>query len=302
MENRAHALAAGLFVIILGMAAAAAIMWFSDQKILHDHYILVSKEGSVAGLNPESSVRFRGVPVGKVENIRFDPQNPNLILIRIAVRSHVVFPKNIYAQLSTLGITGLAFIEMNIEGKEPSNELLSPDERIPLRPSFVKELSTSLEDLVNNTNHAIKRINSLLNEQNQEQIHTILTSLVQALRRYDSLADQLQSGIQSLPDLTSEVGLVFKQANQLFADINQTVGKINRQNGLADNLTQNSRELTDTLLKLREVSTAITESSYNINRMILKLEEQPQSLLFGAPPTVPGPGENGFVPPRKIMP
>jgi phospholipid/cholesterol/gamma-HCH transport system substrate-binding protein len=302
MENRAHALAAGLFVIILSMAAAAAIMWFSDQKILHDHYILVSKEGSVAGLNPESSVRFRGVPVGKVENIRFDPQNPNLILIRIAVRNHIVFPKNIYAQLSTLGITGLAFIEMNIEGKEPSDEHLSPDERIPLRPSFVKELSTSLEDLLNNSNHAIKRINSLLNEQNQTQISTILTSLVQAMRRYDSLADQLQSSIQSLPELTSDVGLMFKQTNQLFSDINKSLVKINQQNGLVDGLTQNSQELTDTLLKLREVSTAITESSYNINRMILKLEEQPQSLLFGAPPTVPGPGENGFVPPRKIMP
>ncbi len=302
MENRAHALAAGLFVIILGIAVAAAIMWFSDQKILHDHYILVSKEGSVAGLNPESSVRYRGVPVGKVENIRFDPQNPNLILIRIAVSSHVAFPKNIYAQLATLGFTGLAFIEMNIEGKEPSDEQLPPHERIPLRPSFVKELSTSLEDLVNNSNHAIKRINSLLNEQNQTQINTILTSLVQAIRRYDNLADQLQSGIKSLPDLTSDVGLVFKQTNQLFSDINQALAKINQQNGLVDGLTQNSQELADTLLKLREVSTAITESSYNINRMVLKLEEQPQSLLFGSPPTFPGPGESGFVPPRKIMP
>ncbi|MDV6343466.1 MlaD family protein [Nitrosomonas sp. Is37] len=302
MENRAHALAAGLFVIILGMAAAAAVMWFSEQKILHDHYILVSKEGSVAGLNPESSVRYRGVPVGKVEEIDFDPENPNLILIRIAVSSHIVFPKNIYAQLATVGLTGLAFIEMNIEGKEPDTEQLSPDERIPLRPSFVKELSSSFEDLVKTSNQAIKRINSLLNEENQTQINTILTSFAQAVRRYDNLADQLQSGIKSIPDLTSEVGLVFKQTNQLFSDINQALAKINQQNGLVDGLTQNTQELADTLQKLREVSTAITESSYSINRMVLKFEEQPQSLLFGSPPALPGPGESGFVPPRKIMP
>lgn len=302
MENRAHALAAGLFVIILGVAGAAAVMWFSDQKILHDHYILVSKEGSVAGLNPESSVRYRGVPVGKVEDIDFDPKNPNLILIRIAVSSHIVFPKNIYAQLSTVGLTGLAFIEMSIEGKEPHPEQLSPDERIPLRPSFIKEFSTSLEDLVNNSNQAIKHINSLLGEQNQTQINIILTSLVQSIHRYDSLVDQLQSGIKSLPDLTSEVGLVLKQTNQLFSDINQVIAKINQKNGLVDGLTQNGQELADTLIKLREVSTAVTESSYNINRMVLKLEEQPQSLLFGPPPALPGPGESGFVPPRKIMP
>ncbi|SDY55909.1 MlaD family protein [Nitrosomonas sp. Nm58] len=302
MENRAHALAAGLFVIILGMAVAAAVMWFSDQKILHDHYLLVSEEGSVAGLNPESSVRYRGVPVGKVEDIWFDPNNPNLILIRIAVSSNIVFPKNIYAQLATQGFTGLAFIELNIEGKEPHDERLSPDVRIPLRPSFIKELSSSFEDLVKNSNRAIERINSLLSEKNQTQINAILTNLAQAIRRYDSLADQLHSGIKSLPELATEASLALKQTHQLLSDINQAVVKINQQDGLVDGLTQNSQEIADTLPKLREISTAIMQSTHHIDRMLLKLEEQPQSLLFGSPPALPGPGESGFVPPRKIAP
>lgn len=306
MENRAHALAAGLFVIILGMAAAAAVVWFSDKKLLHDHYLLVSEEGSVAGLNPESSVRYRGVPVGKVEEIWFDSKNPNLILISIAVSSNIVFPKNIYAQLATQGVTGLAFIELNIDGKAPLDEQLSPDTRIPLRPSFINELSTSLEDLIRSANKALTRINSLLNEQNQTQINTILTNFAQAIRRYDSLADQLQSEIKSFPDLTSGASLVLKQTQQLFSEINQTLTKVNQQDGLVDGLvdglTQNSVELAQTLQKMREVSTAITESSHNINRMVLKLEDQPQSLLFGSSPALPGPGENGFAPPRKTMP
>ncbi len=302
MENRAHALAAGLFVIILGMAVASAVVWFSDQKILHDHYLLVSEEGSVAGLNPESSVRYRGVPVGKVEDIWFDPNNPNLILIRIAVSSNIVFPKNIYAQLATQGFTGLAFIELNIEGKEPHDERLSPDVRIPLRPSFIKELSSSFEDLVKNSNRAIERINSLLSEENQIKINTILTNLAQAIRRYDSLADQLHSGIQSFPELAAEAGLVLKQTHHLLSDINQAVVKINQQDGLVDGLTQNSQEIADTLPKLREISTAIMQSTHHINRILLKLEEQPQSLLFGSPPALPGPGESGFISPRKIVP
>lgn len=302
MENRAHALAAGLFVIILGVAASTAIMWFSDQKIMHDHYILVSEEGSVAGLNPESSVRYRGVRVGKVEDIWFDPNNPNLILIRIAVRNNIVFPKNIYAQLATQGFTGLAFIELNIEDKKPHAEHLSPDTRIPLRPSFIKELSNSFEDLIKNSNQAITRINSLLNEQNQAQINAILTNLAQAIRRSDSLVNQLQSGIKSLPEITHETSLVLKQTHQLLANINQTVAKLNQQDSLLDGLSQSSHELADTLPRLREATTAITQSTHHINRMLLKLEEQPQSLLFGSSPALPGPGETGFIPPRKIMP
>jgi phospholipid/cholesterol/gamma-HCH transport system substrate-binding protein len=302
MENRAHALAAGLFVIVLGVAVATAIMWFSDQKIMHDHYTLVSEEGSVAGLNPESSVRYRGVPIGKVESIRFDRENPNLILIRIAVSSHIVLPKNVYAQLATQGFTGLAFIELNIDDKQAEAEPLPHNARIPLRPSFIRELSNSFEDLLKNSNLAITRINSLLNEQNQTQISAILTNLAQAIRRYDGLVDQLQLGLKSLPEVTTEASLVLKQTHRLLSDINQTVAKLNQQEGLLDGLTQSSHELADTLPRLREVTTAITQSTHHINRMLLKLEEQPQSLLFGNPPALPGPGESGFVAPRKIMP
>lgn len=302
MENRAHALAAGLFVIILGMAVAAAVIWFSDQKILHDHYILVSEEGSVAGLNPESSVRYRGVLVGKVKEIRFDPKNPNLILVHIAVSSHVTFPKNIYAQLANQGLTGLAFIELNIDGKEPVDERLPPDTRIPLHPSFIKELSTSVEDLVKNSNEAIKRLNALLNDQNQTQINTILTNFAQAIRRYDGLVEQLQAGIKSFPKLTNEASLTLKQTHHLLSDISQAIATINQQNGLIDGLSQSNHELADTLPKLREVTTAIVQSTHHINRVLLKLEEQPQSLLFGSSSASPGPGENGFVPPGKITP
>ena len=75
MENRAHALAAGIFVIVLGIAAGYAVRWFSNQDILRDRYLLVSEAGSVSGLNPAAVVRYRGVSIGKVEEIRFDTQD-----------------------------------------------------------------------------------------------------------------------------------------------------------------------------------------------------------------------------------
>jgi len=66
MENRAHALAAGLFVIILSTALAAAVMWFGGDTMMRAKYMLVS-EVPVSGLNSQATVRYRGVTVGKVE-------------------------------------------------------------------------------------------------------------------------------------------------------------------------------------------------------------------------------------------
>lgn len=93
MENRAHTFAAGLFVLLLGIAAVTAVKWFSRDNINHDHYSLISVGGSVSGLNPEASVRYRGVNIGKVEEIYFDKENIRNIIVRIAVNSHVALPK-----------------------------------------------------------------------------------------------------------------------------------------------------------------------------------------------------------------
>ena len=85
MENRSHALAAGLFVLVLTAALAAIGLWFSkdDGHVLTPY--VVTTTGDVSGLKPEAPVRYRGVDVGKVYAIRLDPARPGVIEIRIGV-------------------------------------------------------------------------------------------------------------------------------------------------------------------------------------------------------------------------
>ena len=71
------------------------------------------------------------------------------------------------------------------------------------------------------------------------------------------------------------------------------------QGGAVDNLSQTAAELTDTMQRLREVTEGLTRNSRSVDRVLLQLEEQPRSLLFGRAPPPPGPGEDGFVPPGK---
>ena len=71
MENRAHAIAAGLFTILLTAGVVFAAMWFSGETYEKAVYLLESRL-PVTGLNVQSAVRFRGVDVGKVESIEFD--------------------------------------------------------------------------------------------------------------------------------------------------------------------------------------------------------------------------------------
>jgi phospholipid/cholesterol/gamma-HCH transport system substrate-binding protein len=71
MENRAHALAAGIFTILLGIAAAIAIWWLGQSDESTTRYVLETRR-NVTGLNVQAQVRYRGIRAGKVQAIEPD--------------------------------------------------------------------------------------------------------------------------------------------------------------------------------------------------------------------------------------
>ncbi len=301
MENRAHALVAGLFIIFLSVAVVAAATWFSDETMVRDRYLLVS-EVPVTGLNPQATVRYRGVSVGKVEDIRLDPKNAHFILIRVAVDRDVPLTKNTYAQLGYQGLTGLAFVQLNDDGKHIERMQTDPGNlaRIPLRPSALDNIADSGQHLLSNANELAERLNALLNEQNQVRISHILKSVEGASGRFDGIADQLEPGLKALPGLAAEASITLRRTSQLMTDINHIVVKINQQGGVVDSLSDAAEELSDTIPELRDASHGITRSTHSVDRVLLQLQEQPRSLLFGRSPPPPGPGEDGFMPPKDI--
>lgn len=299
MENRAHALAAGLFVIILSIAVAAAALWFTGDTAMRDKYLIVS-ESPVTGLNPQATVRYRGVTVGKVENIRLDPENHRVVLIRIAVDKNLPLTRNAYAQLGYQGLTGLAFVQLNEESD--SAERLSTDNenlaQIPLRPSALDSITNEGQKLLGKANGLVDRMNVLLGDENQTNFSHILENTAGVTGRLKGVVSQLEPGLKSLPGLAADARSLLTHTDQLVVNLNDITTRINEQGGPIESLSQAAGELTDALHKFRDVTEGIARNSRSVDRVLLQLEEQPRSLLFGRAPPPPGPGEEGFVPPN----
>jgi len=299
MENRSHALIAGLFVILLSAAMAVTATWLSGETADHAHYILTSDD-SVSGLNPQAAVRFRGVKVGKVEDIGFDPENSRFIMIRIGVDRNVPLTKGVFAQLGYQGVTGLAYIQLDDDGNQP--ELLQTNEtdlaRIQMRASTLDNIVISGQDLLNSVNETVKKMNHLLNDQNQERFSHLLENMENATSDFGSFTEQLQPNLKSLPELTSKTNSLLGNADQLVKNINQVVEKIGQQGGIIDDLSQSAEELADTIPRVQEAIDGVKHGTRSVDRVLLQLEEQPRSLIFGKTPLPPGPGEKGFIPPQ----
>jgi phospholipid/cholesterol/gamma-HCH transport system substrate-binding protein len=115
MENKSHALAAGIFVLAVAAMLAGLAIWLTRDNTSYQHYELTSKDG-VTGLQPQAAVRYKGVAVGKVTRIGFDPQIPGNVLIRIAVNDQAPITPGTFAVLGYQGVTGLAHVQLDDEG------------------------------------------------------------------------------------------------------------------------------------------------------------------------------------------
>lgn len=301
MENRSHALIAGLFVIILSAAMALTAKWLSGETTDYTHYILIS-DGSVSGLNPQAAVRFRGVKIGKVEEIDFDPENLRLIRIRIGVDQNVPLTKGVFAQLGYQGVTGLSYIQLDDDGNQL--ELLHTNEtdlaRIPMRASTLDNIVITGQDLLNSVNETVKKMNHLLNDQNRERFSHLLENMENATADFSSFTKQLQPNLKSFPELTSKTNSLLGNADQLVKNINRVVEKIGQQGGVIDGLSQSAEELADTIPRIQEAIDSVKQGTRSVDRILLQFEEQPGSFIFGKAALPPGPGEKGFISPQGI--
>jgi phospholipid/cholesterol/gamma-HCH transport system substrate-binding protein len=133
--------------ILLG---AAAILWWGASKYFQkgSPYVTYFDE-SVQGLQVDSSVKYRGVDVGRVEQIRVAPDN-NLIAVVMKVQLQGDVEKNTVAQLKAAGITGIVFVEL--DRRNPDDPDLAPKLEftpdypvIPSRPSQISQILTSID-------------------------------------------------------------------------------------------------------------------------------------------------------------
>jgi phospholipid/cholesterol/gamma-HCH transport system substrate-binding protein len=308
VENKAHALAAGLFAVLLGVGIVLAAMWFSGETYEKAYYVLESKY-AVTGLNEQALVRYRGVNVGKVTRIQFDPKNTGIILIDIAIQSDMPLTKSTYAELRYQGVTGLSYIMLDDPRTNP--EPLPPagqegSVRIPIRESLFSSLADVAQQALGDLREVMKRINAVLSDTNQAQIASTLKHVEAATKQITALAHAMEPAAKGSESLVADARKTFQHADKLLAEIaatNRDLAKrldaIERVATSAEKAGGSVASLADTvtaetLPRINNLADELARTSRSLDRLASELKEQPQSLVFGRKPGPPGPGEKGF--------
>jgi len=303
MGKDSYALMTGIFVATLVTGIVIIIFWLGDVQQQTQTYVAETRD-SVTGLKAGSTVYYRGIEVGKVSAVRFDTNDPGMIVVPMEVDKKVRFSRGVYATLELQGVTGLTRIALKDSGDNPEPLLGGgqPDNRIPIKPSLIDRLSVSGEDTVNETHELMLRLNRLLDADNIKHVAAILTHIDTATGRLGTLQDHADEVLAQMPMLTADARRTLAEMNSLAGEFKQLSGymrqeltTLSKQSGeLMQTGTSVGQQLLQTTLpRANTLMLQMQAATRRFDRVAATLETDPQAFLLGTD-LLSAPGEPGF--------
>jgi phospholipid/cholesterol/gamma-HCH transport system substrate-binding protein len=313
MTPKASFVLVGLFVLLLGAALIATILWLTTggpPKDYEEYYVYMTE--SVSGLSVDSPVKYKGVNRGRVRRIELDPQDPELVRLTLLVLEDTPVNRDTVATLEQQGLTGIAFINLSGGGPDSASLEPGPDGKkvIDSRPSLLVRLDESASELIGSFIETSGRLNDLLSATNRAAFEEFLANLVVLTRTLERRLVEVEDVVDNVDGMVAELRLTLEggpalvtaatQSARAFGDAAQSYQAVadELQSTLEEvsvSITSSSAELehfaTTALPEAEALMYELRYASEALRRASESVERNPSALLFGLPAPAPGPGE-----------
>ncbi len=316
METKVNYTIVGAFVLVLGAALIAGALWLASGGTLqkkYDLYLAILDE-SVAGLNLNAPVKYNGVDVGKVRDIRLDPANPERVRLVFAIERGTPVKVDTVAVLKTQGLTGIAYVELSGGARDAPPLLAIPPEEYPViqtKPSLSARLENVLTSVLAKLDSTSGNINAILSDENQAAFKSALADIAAVARTIAARKDALDAGIthaartlENASRLTAAAGPVIARIGRS-ADAVEKMGiEVARTSTSAGKVVDSagadvSRFTAETLPELERLLGELSTLTNSLRRLSEQTERDPRGFLFGRTPVPAGPGEITSEPAKK---
>jgi phospholipid/cholesterol/gamma-HCH transport system substrate-binding protein len=292
MAKQTTNLIIGLFVILGFALGVVAIIWVGATSYFQKGATYVSYfDESVQGLQVDSSVKFRGVDVGRVETIRVAPDN-RLIGVVMKINMRANLQKNAVAQLKAAGITGIMFVELDL--KKPGEPDLSPKIDFPSEYPIIATRPSEIQRLVSGINQIVTKFNQVDAKGISEQLIATTKAMEDFLKgkQMTSIMARVDAAAGNLERLTARADKTLNglQLEQVLADARETLSGARTMIATVNNQIQ-AMQLPATVGSVRDFSRELQttgnylrQSSETMEMLLQRIYDRPSDLLFGKPP------------------
>jgi phospholipid/cholesterol/gamma-HCH transport system substrate-binding protein len=282
MENRANYVLVGSFVLLVVFGLFGFVIWLAKLEVDREFArYTIYFDGSVSGLSSASNVLYNGIPVGTVDSISIDPNNPQRVRVTVDIASDAPVKKDSVAELQAQGITGVSLVALT-GGSAGSPALVEvpPGERYPVidsRPSQFQRLFQGAPDLIARGVELLEQTKKLVSDENIRSLSSILVDVETLSGELSDRTGDIASILDNVERTSSEMRKAAVSLNSLVESLDAQVvtlsesadatlavvrGAVTTADGVVEN------DLRILIEDLRNTATSVTQVSQGLNSIV----------------------------------
>ena len=283
MNNKVNYTLVG-FLVLLGIFMMLGFGYWMLKPSAEEKtqkYLIYFNE-SVFGLNINAPVKYRGIRVGEVSELKINPHNTEQVQVTVDIDKSTPIKEDTVAKLTAQGITGLSYINLTL-GSNNAPPLRSKEgQKYPVIksvPSFFEHFEKSLGSVSSHLTLSLLRIEQLLDETNQKNFKKLLSDSSYTMSRVGKLLDDktiqhLQNTIKNLDNFTYKLDKVMPKVDD-FID-----KSIAWENHISESLGSIMTSYLTIKSSMAEIERAIASGEFNVKAITADLIPTMNNTLY----------------------
>ncbi len=249
MDYKSSEIKAGIFIVISIVMFIVFLAIIVGMNSFSEKVDYLARFEYVGGIEKGSAVRYAGLQVGSVTDVRLTNDGFPGAEVVIQVEKETPIRVDSRAFMTTIGIMGSAYIE--ITAGTPTSKRLQPGEIIQSEDvTGFAQMTGVASNAIDEMTMLLHRMNDLLNEHNRKRISNMITSL-------DDIAGNTEESLQATLD---NMNTLISQVNELVDAAEQIVLK-------------NENTLSSSVAKLETLLDASVTTMSSVEGMVSKVDD-----------------------------
>ena len=251
MISRSQKMRLGIFIVVSTVILLVTIAIITGNKLLKKSatYYIRYRDISLTGLEIGSAVRYRGIRIGRIEDIYIDEKDITSIIVRVTIDPKVPIKEDTEAVVTLIGITGLKMIEL--QGGTNEAEHLPPKSFIKAGKSLVDSISGQAEVITQKLEIILNNLTELTGATRRAQVFRLIDNTSKSLESIQTLLDTNQVNIyntmQNIETFTGRLDTFVQVSSMILADVREIT---------------KSPKLTNTLSNVEKISSELEKVKF----------------------------------------
>lgn len=221
METRANYILIGAVTLAGILGVFAFFLWLAKFEVTRQYAYYDVLFDNVSGLSAAGGVSYNGLPVGQVISLNLDEDDPSKVRVRIEVDADIPVTSETVAQLQSLGVTGVGYVELT--GGSASAERLPQDSVIKSKRSTIQSLFEGAPKVLDEAVTLLQSLNTVVDEKNREAVTNILDNLASATGRLDKTMSDFETLSGDIGGAAKDIGAFTKRLDPLIEKVETTL-------------------------------------------------------------------------------